>query len=802
VAAAGLAFRATLRQRWRAWITMAVLIAVIGGVVLGLVAAGRRTASAFPRMLSATNAVDALVYANGFGFPTAAIGRLPGVAQSGVLAFPQEELSVDGRVLPSYWQLTAPATTSVGRSVERGRLLQGRWTNPSSTDEAVVQYNPPDGVRLGSELQVRFYRPNQAGELFDAFGPIPAPLGPTARLRVVGVVADASDFPSGSSPSANLYVTPALLREIASSSAVAYTYAVRLRGGAGAVASFESAVARLPGGTGYYVNDLGGGYANIERSIHLQAVSWWILAVIAGIAGLLVIAQMFSRQALVEAGDFPVLRSIGMQRKDLFLIGFASTLATALAGAIGALLIAYLLSPLAPIGEAAVAEPSPGFAFDPVVLLIGALALFLVVAVLGAIPVFAEARRRGFEEAVDRRGSPQRPSTVAAWLARAGANLSAVVGTRLAFERGRGRSAVPTFAAFCGATLAVVALTGAQVFGASLGHLLESPRLYGGTFDLQIDNPGGAISSIVPALLRYRDISQLSSAIGGTVRIGGKVIDTIAEASDKGPLLTPPVISGRAVDGPGQMVLGEKTLAEVGGRVGGEMPVTIGRRTMPFLIVGTAAFPVFGAGGGLGDGAGMSLQSYERLAGCTPRDHSTICIVDGAVLKLKPGPQAAITLARLETAYGNGAVAPVVPTSLVNFGQSSDLPLFLGLAVALFGAAALLHFLLVSVSRRRRDTGMLMTLGMLRRQVQGVVLWQATAVAVVAVALGVPLGLVAGRLAWDLTASGFGFVPDVVVPGWELATIIVGSLVAVNLLAVGPASVSSRLKPAQLLRAQ
>jgi hypothetical protein len=665
-----------------------------------------------------------------------------------------------------------------------------------------VQFDPPDGVRLGSKLEVRFYRPNQAGSLFDAFGPIPAPLGPSVTLHVVGVEVSAGDFPAGTSPAANLYVTPALLREIATRSAVAYVTAVRLRDGAAAMASFQSAVAHLPRGTTLYGNDLTGVYANIERSIHLQAVSWWILAALAGIAGLLVIGQLLGRQAAVEAGEFPVLRAIGMERGDLFLIGFAPVVAIGLAGAVGAVLIAYLLSPLTPIGDAAVAEPSPGLAFDPAVLLIGMAALFLVVAALGAIPVFGEARRHHLEEATEAQGGPRRPSIVAAWLAQAGAPVSAVIGARLAFERGRGRAAVPTFAAFCGATLAVIALTGTQLYGASLGHLLESPRLYGGTFDLQIDNPGGTITSIVPALLGYKDISQLSSGVGESVRVRGRSTDTIAEVSDKGPLLTPPVISGRAVDGPGQIVLGEKTLSEVDARVGDEIGVTIGRHTMPFLVVGTAAFPVFGAAGGLGEGATMSLQSYDRLAGCTPGDRNTICIVDDAVLKLKPGPQAAPTLAHLQSAYGNGAALPVVPTSLVNFGQSSELPLFLGLAVALFGAATLLHFLLMSVNRRRRDTGMLKTLGLSGRQVRAVVLWQATAVGVVALVIGVPLGLAAGRFAWDLTASGFGFISDVVIPGWDTATIVLGTLLAVNLLAVGPAAVSSRLRPALLLRAQ
>jgi hypothetical protein len=232
------------------------------------------------------------------------------------------------------------------------------------------------------------------------------------------------------------------------------------------------------------------------------------------------------------------------------------------------------------------------------------------------------------------------------------------------------------------------------------------------------------------------------------------------------------------------------------------VPVTIGHRTMTFKVVGTAAFPVFGSTGGLGNGAEMLLESYDRLAGCAPRSTSTYCIVDGAVLNLKPGPARAGTLARLETAFGNGASPPIVPTSLVNFGQSSDLPLVLGLAVALFGAATLFHFLLVSVTRRRRDTGVLKTLGFIGRQVRLVVMFQASAVLVVALVLGIPLGLAAGRFAWDLTASDFGVISDVVIPGWQMASVVAGSIVAVNLLALLPAALSARLKPAPLLRAQ
>jgi ABC-type lipoprotein release transport system permease subunit len=62
------------------------------------------------------------------------------------------------------------------------------------------------------------------------------------------------------------------------------------------------------------------------------------------------------------------------------------------------------------------------------------------------------------------------------------------------------------------------------------------------------------------------------------------------------------------------------------------------------------------------------------------------------------------------------------------------------------------HTLVTSV-RRRRDLAMLKTLGFVRGQVVAAMVWQATTFAVVALALGRPLGLAAGRWPWELTAA-------------------------------------------------
>ena len=56
-----LVMRAESRRRWRAWLALVLLVAFVGGVVLGAIAAGRRTDSALPSFLAA-HGFDAAVY--------------------------------------------------------------------------------------------------------------------------------------------------------------------------------------------------------------------------------------------------------------------------------------------------------------------------------------------------------------------------------------------------------------------------------------------------------------------------------------------------------------------------------------------------------------------------------------------------------------------------------------------------------------------------------------------------------------------------------------------------------------------
>ena len=64
-------------------------------------------------------------------------------------------------------------------------------------------------------------------------------------------------------------------------------------------------------------------------------------------------------------------------------------------------------------------------------------------------------------------------------------------------------------------------------------------------------------------------------------------------------------------------------------------------------------------------------------------------------------------------------------------------------------AATLAHTLLTSVRRRRKSIALLRSMGFARRQVSAVVMVQALTLVLIALVIGIALGLVGGRIAWN-----------------------------------------------------
>ena len=92
------------------------------------------------------------------------------------------------------------------------------------------------------------------------------------------------------------------------------------------------------------------------------------------------------------------------------------------------------------------------------------------------------------------------------------------------------------------------------------------------------------------------------------------------------------------------------------------------------------------------------------------------------------------------------------PAEIVNYQSTGATPVILAAGLALGAIVALALTLIASVRRRRRDLALLKTLGFTARQLAATIAWQASVIAVIAVVIGLPVGIAAGRQLWTLFA--------------------------------------------------
>ncbi len=798
---------ARARRYWRSWLLLGLIAAIGTGVVLAAVTAGRRADSAFPRF-AASHGYDAIVYS---GQPLPKLGTLPDVSQVTPIRAPfygQPLCSCGRRIDQGDFAVREVPAVALGRLV---KLVSGRMPDQSSVHEALASFTLQRdyGIGPGTVIRIPMAAASQWGAELKALagGPVPKPAGPTIALRVVGIAAAESEFPSGQSSAYDLYPTQAFAAATRGTPALPFYY-VRLRHGQADFDRFEAAASGLNGAG---VQDLDAAAAAITASIRPQAVGWWVLAALAALAAAVVVGQALARQTAAENTDQPALSALGLSSRQSAALSMLRTLIVALAGAVGGVVLATLLSAFAPVGEARLADPHPGLTVDWLVAILGAVAAVAVVLALGVPPALRGAGTRGSP----RRVRAARPSAVAGAAAAAGAPVVAVLGIRQALERGRGGRAVPVGTALAGTILAVAALCATAVLGASLSRLISSPELYGDPFQafFSWSGPAGAAGTgLLTGLERDPAIDRITLISGHAITVNHVGVQALAAAAPRGPLLLS-AADGRLPAGRGEIALGASTMRQARTHLGSVVQVGVTSpdgtvRSARFRVVGLVSFPSDFGTGGLGTGAALTTAGYTA-AQCPPSPAQPKCRraaaarpPDLVLVHAVPRPAGSAALARHIRQYPGEASRPTVPTALVNFGESANFPLLLGGVVTLCGAATLAHLLTVSVWRRRRDSGLLKALGFVRRQVAAVVFWQAATVAVAGIVVGVPLGLVAGRVIWRVFALDAGVVAVPVLPGWLIATLAAGVLVAAIAMAVVPAVAAARSRAGQMLHAE
>jgi ABC-type lipoprotein release transport system permease subunit len=793
VGASGGWLRAEARRDGRRWLFLALLVGLFGGAVLAAAAGARRTETSYHRFLAATKAPDLFLFQNRgepdspfADFSHQEVIALPEVARVGQVA----AFSVAS---PSSVALLAPLDDHLGRDVLVHKVIRGRLPDPTSVDEASISFMLADALHLGvgDRLPLKLARADQTA----------APEEVT--FRIVGIEAEAGGFPPQSAAEASLQAWTT--RKFASSHPSLFFdsgTALGLRHGPRDVAAVRAALTSMAHGKLLQLSALDDQSVNTQRSIHLQAIALWLLAGALALVVGLVLSQLLARQASDHRGDLAALHAIGFSPDQLWLVGVLRATAIGAAGAVVAVIVAAVASPIFPLGLARAAEPHPGFDLDIPALAVGAAATVLIVVLVAIWPAWRASRIVTPSGRASQR-SPQ-PSGVARALERSAAPVPVATGVRFALDAGRGRSVTPVRSTIVAAGIGVAALTCAIVFSASLDHLLATPSLYGVSWDARVTTAAADdVSGARDALLHQTDVVAMAEGYDSApLRINDVRVDAVALTQLKGSSLLPTVLEGRAPERAGEIMLGTVTLRQLHAHLGDRLSMTVAGAPDPVTVtvVGRGVFATVSDGMGLGRGASLTIEGLAAgVPGLKPDPGDLY-------LRFAPSIDPDVGRAHLARALGSsGAYAvtdPPVPADLVNFGRVRSLPTLLGGLLAAFAALTLAHLLLTTLRRHRHDFAILRAMGYTTGQTLGAVACQSATIALLALSVGLALGYMSGRWAWDVVARQLGVLARPATPYVALSAVCVGTLLLAAAIAALPAWRAARNRPAEILRSE
>jgi ABC-type lipoprotein release transport system permease subunit len=795
VGAVGFLVRCDLRRRWRSLLALALLVGVVGGVVLAALAGARRTERAYPRLLDALAAHDASVEVSPAYFDE--VAGLPEVE----VAAPASFVFVRPLGFESDDLLSLAATDErFNNVVDRPRLLDGRRPVPGRADEVLVNQETADrlGIGVGSVLPLASLTPRQMDRLVGGEDP-GEPAGPEIEVTVVGVGRTEEELASGTPI---VLFTPAFYaRHHDDIGHFDEILQVRLTRGERDLAAFERGLRRVvPESEGAIVETHAETKGEIEDATGVQATSLVMFALVVALAGFVAIGQALARQIALAADEQPVLHALGLGRWQRGVALLLPAVVVAVIGAMVAAGLAVLASSLLPTGFARRVEPDPGLAADWLVLGVGCVAVAILVSARVALSAWSTTGH--LQEAP----APASPGRVVARLARLGAPPSVLTGIRMALEPGRGRTAVPVRSAIAGAVTGVAGLVAALSFGAALGWAVTEPEAYGLTWDASVIGPSEpeGIAREASALAESDGVQAAAALSVLPIRLEGVPLQSYGVQPYKGAGFVT-VLDGRAPQGTDEILVGSATLDRLGRQVGDTLVANglAGGTPRELRIVGRGVFPEFvhpavpdSDTGAYNDFALLTGAGNESLAAGAGDEYFSL-----ALLRWAPGIDASAATHRIET--DGAALQPAVrPKRFANLARVDAMPEVVAAFLVLVATAACGHALATSVRRRARDLAVLKTLGFVGSQVRAAVAWQATTLAAVGVALGVPIGLVIGRSVWAVLARRLGIDDHIPVPWLAVALTVPASFAVSILLAALPGRRAARIRPAVALRSE
>lgn len=328
------------------------------------------------------------------------------------------------------------------------------------------------------------------------------------------------------------------------------------------------------------------------------------------------------------------------------------------------------------------------------------------------------------------------------------------------------------------------------------GPRRDERRLEGWDFDAVLSGFEPSLDALREATDGVEDEPGVD-AVGWAALVGVEIehngdpaqIEAFAFDPDAGAV-HPTMRSGRPPLTDDEVAVGVDILNGVDGHIGDTLTVTGAEGSADLEVVGVGPFPELGNSADIATEISLTRATAQRIG----------AMEFGAfgLVRLAPGTDPAV----LDAYAGEAADVdlPFESNRVHNLGEIGDIPTFLALFLAALGFTAVVHSLLRSLRAKRQDFAVMTALGFRRRDLLAISGWQAFVTAVVALGLGIPLGVVGGRLAWAAAAEATGVVEVIVIPVLLVVGVVASLLltwtVAARLLARvvvrGPAAAGLR----------
>ena len=780
--------RADLRIRWKALVAVGLIAGLACGLAIASIAGARRTGTALDRLREHTNASDAIVFASQRGAyhpDWSVLARRPEVRALARWALVFGDLDGDPQGL-----FFTPVDDSWMQEVDAPLIVDGRTFDPRADDEILVSkvLAESDGIDVGDTIPFTPYTPE------DEEGAAAGPLrGPRLTMRVVGIMRTPVEelfLPGGFA-----VASPGLIDRHPEVSFFENAFVQLVEPATGTTALEAHATTDVAPGTP--ILDLHVLARRVTATTDVERSALLLLGAAIALAGLVLAGQVVIRSASLVGRDARVLEAIGMRRRSVALAPLLSHVPAVAVAVVACALTSAVASRWLPFGLAGRLDPHPGMEIDTLIVVPGLVVLMAAMTAGIALSASVAARH-------PRPASTRDPRGPVDWVRRHAA-VPVGIGVSMAFGKGGGRRDLPVRPALLGAVVGVLGVASAITLDAGLNDALRHPERAGVTWDAQLV-PGdpadytehGLAPELVadlqamPGAIDLVQVDRTSVPVQSTAGVPAYSLRPLGEQTS----ISLVTIEGRSPSQPGEVGVGPDTLRALDLRIGD--PITVGDRPLSLTIVGAALFPAE-VHAGFDEGVWLTPVDYDAVRSTEEEDTERtvgVRFADG-------GTDAELTDLQQVADQHEGFAGPAdIPPELANLRDVRPLPRLLAAFLAALAIAALLHALVTTTRVRAHEFAVLRALGLTRGGTRVVVNLQGTAIFLIGLLLGVPLGVAAGRVGWGLIAER---VPLDEASPWAavaIAALVLVALVVAQVVALGPGHRAARLRVAEILRTE